>query len=840
MLVIIIVVIFALLLVGVYFLGKSGAFNSKASPEESKTYDEKKYSMGQNAYLPVSTWGQFTPNGKTDTYSGSCINYTAQSSTLSLGFPSIDSLNDKTANYIKSTQECVDPDQILAQAGTHTCQNPNNGAGGTGCITSTSFSTYSVGDYVPVGVTEGISPNPYYISCGSKACPGELGLIVPNFTNVINPSYTLSTKPSSIDPNSNYPNCIQNNGVTEPNTGAFYTAILPCDLSDPSQVFRMVRYSFDDSYVPSVNPTGIYAAIIHRATGFYLAPDMEFLQTINPVTGDFVPNSYTYYFDSLIVNTDPVDNTNKYVNLILINPTYDNVRNGIYWLLQNQTPDATKPANAIDPNNSLNCDASDVYPVNSGVNRPSNCLDTGVPPWYNPCNPISEGVCGTLNTDTYIPYSPQQFVYVPNIYLVPKDTTDLVEYWTYLTNQYSIQLGSINELNPNDWSSVDDNYKGVYASTTTYSFGDIVYYQTTTPNDQGFYVSINAGDNLGNPPSVSSLDWKPVIFDYNASPTSPASVLPLTLNYSGNWSANGPNPPTTILYNGPDVANYPKKTGDVVTYNYNGNLYTYVALQNTLNPPAASVIPPADPSTPINPSILPNYPPVPSSSYWQQISTYSSAGPINYIKGQIFASTKGGTCFVYIGDDGSNTTLPDLYTEVSNIPMLKKFLTKIPADVYYYTNQGPSSGTVQANTLQAQRNPFYGSDGNYTNTTLSGSIFNSANGFIGKIPTDIHDKYYSGGSNEIIAAIVPKLNTSVTIANPNPSPIIYPSSNTSAPVPLPSYPPKPVPFSDNTRLLDSQFIGATNLSLQLQSPISVFRDPISIQYKSFNPFNVTQ
>jgi hypothetical protein len=62
--------------------------------------------------------------------------------------------------------------------------------------------------------------------------------------------------------------------------------------------------------------------------------------------------------------------------------------------------------------------------------------------------------------------------------------------------------------------------------------------------------------------------------------------------------------------------------------------------------------------------------------------------------------------------------------------------------------------------------------------------------------------------------------------------------NTVPPASAPG--PAPVPFNDTTKLLDSQFIGATNMTLQLQSPISNFRDPISAQFSSFNPFNVTQ
>jgi hypothetical protein len=798
MLVIIIIVVFALLLIGVYFLGRSGVFNSKESPQQTKTEAENQFSMGQNAYLPVSTWGNFTPNDKNNLYSGSCLNYTATSSTLSLGFPNIDSLNSGSTLYIKSTQDCVDPDQILAQAGKHTCINPNNGGGGTGCITSTAFSynsvNYSIGDFVPVGVTEGITPaNPYYINCGSKVCPGELGLIVPNFTNVFDPKNTLSTKPSSISPTSNYPNCIQNNGVNEPNTGAFYTGLLPCDLGDISQVFRMVRYSFDDTYTPSVDPAGIYAVIIHRATGFYLAPDMNYLQSINPITGDFVPNSYTYYFDSLKVNTDISDSSNKYVDLILINPIYDTVRNGIYWLLQNQTPDATKPADAINPVNSINCNTSYVYPINSN-SVPNNCLTTGVPPWYNPCNPTSNTNCGTPNTDIYIPYSPQQFVYVPNIYLVPKDTTDLIEYWTYLTNQYSIQIGSKSILDETNWKAVDDVYKGIWNNVTNYSIGDIIYYNVL-PNE-GFYLAVT--NNIATTPTTIS-DWTPVVYEKAGVI---AKSLPLTINYAGIWNASR-------LYYGPtnNITLNPNLTGDVVTTTSSGNIYTYINIDSnspvapetrpvTPLPPGVTATPPVGVTPPTSPA---------SNTYWQQIYTYSQTPSFDYDIGQLFA-TSDGNCYVYVGTPSvSPSTLPNLFVITDNVPLLKKFLTKIPADVYYYDN--PSG--IRRN------NPFYGS--NTTPFSFDVPLPFGNNQYVQDLSTSIKvTSFYSGNSrNYVVASITPKLTTTPSGATPS-------------------------VFSDTTKLLDSQFVGATNLFLQYQSPISEFKDPISYQYKGFNPFNVSQ
>lgn len=826
MLVIIIIIIFVLLLVGVYFLGKSGTFNSKASPEESKTYDEKKYSMGQNAYLPVSTWSQFTPNSNDAVASGSCLNYTAPSNSLVLGFPSIDALNNTPittpVNYIKSTQECIDPDQILAQAGKHTCQNPNNGGGGTGCITSTSFifdgDNYDTGDFAPVGVTEGILPgNPYYIACGSKVCPGEIGLIVPQFTNILDSKITLSDKNDG-----NYPICLQNNGLTDPATGSFYTSALSCDLSDVGQVFRMIRYSFDSDYNPSVDTAGIYAAIIHRATGFYLAPNMEYKPSINPITGELLQTGYTYYFDSLIVSTDPNESSNSYVDLILINPKYDTVRNGIYWLLQNQTPDATKPADSINPNNSINCNASYVYPIVPDLDVPKNCLATGVPSWYNPCNPDPNTPNSTTNpknktyscqsvppgvpVETYIPVSPQQFVYIPNIYLVPKDTTDLIEYWTYLSNQYSIQLGTTSVLDSTNWRSVDDAYKGVWSSSIQYIIGDIVYYNVG-PNE-GFYMSI-ANPNLSQSPPALGIYW--VFVGFDSTPSGPSQVLPLISNYQNFWNARQ-------LYYGPaaDITAFNNLTGDVVNSYTSGNITTFIDIRA---PPAP---PPLDARTPtLNPagiSAIPtgNILPAPpaNNTYWQQIYTYNNSVLMTYVPGQLF-STDNGTCYIYTGPSGTSTFLPNLFTSVSNTPMLKKFMTNIPADVFYYSNTTVPSGDLPV----PFPNPFYGA------TVPIPSPFSMA-GVSGQNMLDIQDipggaspdlvKYYNQYylRNFVIAAITPKLTTTPA-----------PPSGT---------------FTDTTKLYDSQFINAVNLKLQLQAPISDIKDPITFNYKNYNPFNVVQ
>jgi hypothetical protein len=452
MLALIIIGILVIALVIAYFLGRSGNFNSKGTPTEEKTQAEKKYSTSANAYLPSSVWSDFTPNPASQTEgSGSCLNYTQTSNQYSIGVPCINGgigcLNTSgPGSYYISTQSCNDPDQILAQAGSHICEKPNSGAAGTGCIASTKFTvgstTYYPGDLVPTGVTEGIigpQSSPYFIPCGNNPCQGTIGLIIPNFS----PLETTAGLSSNINQCITFDPLGEDNSAKNP--AKYDVKLEDCDLRNFNQIFRFVRYSLNSDYSFTQDDNGIYAACIFRANGFYLAPELNLLKLDD--------NSVTYFFDSPVINTDtfygcdtgptgPIGATGpvvqpQVIKLLLIDPQDDNVRNGVYWLLQNQTPNPIVPQGTNDFNNFLGCidRATQTYPVSD-----SDCANQqlGIPSWFNP--PSSSSPNPYQSSDTYLPISPQQMVYIPNIYLVPKDNTNLQEYWTYLTNQFSIQL----------------------------------------------------------------------------------------------------------------------------------------------------------------------------------------------------------------------------------------------------------------------------------------------------------------------------------------------------------------------------------------------------------------
>jgi hypothetical protein len=465
MLALIIIGILVAVLIASFFLGRSGSFNPKGTPTQEKTQAEKKYSSAANAYLPASVWSDFIPNLSGEIAgSGSCLNYTQTSNTYSIGVPCINGgsgcLNTSgPGSYYISNQTCTDPDQILAQAGTHICQTLNNGSAGTGCIASSKLEynsiTYYPGDLVPKGSIEGIigsGSSPYFIPCGNTPCQGTIGLIIPNFSPV----------ESITELSSNINNCITFDLSGEDNSAknpARYDVKLEiCDLQNLSQIFRLVRYSLNSDYSFTQDDNGIYAAYIFRSNGFYLAPELTFVPTLDE---NGVQNGVTYFFDSPISPdikdcdsgpTGPIVNKQG-IKLLLIDPNDDTVRNGIYWLLQNQTPNPILYQGSNNPQNFLGCmdglDVSSVYQTVSypvGQDRCANQI-LGIPSWFQP--DVTDFTAGPTdgyfyqNKDAYLPISPQQMIYIPNIYLVPKDNTNLQEYWTYLTNQYSLQIANI-------------------------------------------------------------------------------------------------------------------------------------------------------------------------------------------------------------------------------------------------------------------------------------------------------------------------------------------------------------------------------------------------------------
>lgn len=577
MLALIFIVILIFLVLAIWLIGKSGVFRSKTTPQPDPrpTNQQLKYSTGVNAYLPVSTWSEFKTNAVNDVFSGGCFNYTAPSAFNKLGDPCLNGsgcLNDiGAAGFLKTSSSCVDPDQVLAWAGQHVCEKNTTGSAGTGCVLTKQITigatTYYPGQLVPIGAIE----NNLYVSCGNTACQGVIGVIAPNFDVVTSQSDTNLNTCLSVGAQIN----------PDPNVAQFEVDLNNCDLSDFRQIFRVTRYNLDNDYNYVQDDNGIYAKIVFRANGFYLAPDLNASLSYN---SNNVIQGYDYFFDSPIINNNPLAYVDdEYINLILINSQDDQSnRQGIYWLLQDQTPNATVPSEQIDFANSVNCDYTAIPPVVANPpTTPANCLRTGVPDFYKQ---FTDSGSTKPNPNLEYPISPQQMVYVPNIYLVPKDNSDLIEYWTYLTNQFTIQFMTF----PNDINTWMYGSKNITAwnSSTNYEIGDVVVVSSTN------YICISANSNK-NPPSFSAywtvIDgttplWNP------ATPYTNGDVVRISdsSNYPYNVNGTSLDPPNYFFVAVASSTNVNPVTTKVVMRRFLQNMPITVQCGST----AASMAPP--------------------------------------------------------------------------------------------------------------------------------------------------------------------------------------------------------------------------------------------------------
>lgn len=561
--VIVFLLIVILLLVILFLLDKSGKFdqpeplNSKTAAQ-TKTYQQRQANVAGNTFLPTPVWSQPQPYNVNTT--GQCLAYTFLGNQYLPAEPSYAILNGSggrgiinTSSYLGVTgpvQGCIDTDQLFAATIQHECINQNGTSAGAGCIltVATNVDTGSgtqlllPGERAPQGTIEG---NPQITGVGSEVlyspcfpsnlsgtppgsagvyCAGSLGLLIPNFIPQANSDPGITGVAN---------NCMYAS-TTDPNftkEGYYETYVKPCDLTDQSQMFRMVRYSLDSSYNLNLDNNGNLASIIHRATGFYVAPSVYFQENpsislnekaqligSNPSGVEVVVNDQ-YNFEELNIVDQQVTDINgetypDYVDVILINPAYDTTRNGVYWLLQNQTINPQINPNLTNIKNFL---GQGVYPTQSDFTKhypqalpaplqsypftqifqpgvagltgpplyptsglgpqPPNGLPLNIPNNYmlNPngdqsslpdntyivCSqPVSSatepncwfGVTFTSpSTNVYnikpgvvenVPMatSPQQIVYVPDLYLLPTITTDPVRLWTYLINSYSLNL----------------------------------------------------------------------------------------------------------------------------------------------------------------------------------------------------------------------------------------------------------------------------------------------------------------------------------------------------------------------------------------------------------------
>jgi hypothetical protein len=440
---VLIIVLIVLVIVGISLYNKTKGTNNgfvDATPPIT-TQQQQQSNLKYNSYLPVPSWGDFIPSSSP---SGQCLNYSISAAQFTPEFPSFNGLNSGAGRgYIATNQTCLDVDQIFAQAGSHTCQYNNAGSAASGCILTVPTLVNGVlkypGTIVPRGTTEGFSNSSgtgsYFVPCnygnfstttipsadnGTSACGGSIGLISPNFTPIKNltQSNSLCSDPTS----TMFNQCI---ALSDARTaGVTYNVELrECSLGDFEQIFRVTRYEIDDTFTLTQNDQGRFASIVYRENGFYLAPDLF----QDPVSG-------AYQFDLLNKDfTTSLQQGQDTVQLKLINPANDPTRNGIYWFFQNQLTDPAYDPVSIPPQQYYGCN---IYGVDQTTPK-GKCSLEGIPSFYQP-DYIVSGLATSYTGSA--PISPQQFVYIPDVYQFPTSEIDLSGLWSYLENQFSLNM----------------------------------------------------------------------------------------------------------------------------------------------------------------------------------------------------------------------------------------------------------------------------------------------------------------------------------------------------------------------------------------------------------------
>lgn len=165
-------------------------------------------------------------------------------------------------------QDCIDPDQLMAQKMVHVC---------TGNELTNLTSSYCLkqdGKKAKLGEVE-----EYYQKCGTNEekqiiyCKGSLSLLTFNLDqgksgpNVFDNAHCMSVPLYNIDSKGNYQNII----------GVKSSVCNSAELYDnfPAQLFRIERASFDGKNF-IINSSGQFAKIIHRKSGYVLAPTSDY------------------------------------------------------------------------------------------------------------------------------------------------------------------------------------------------------------------------------------------------------------------------------------------------------------------------------------------------------------------------------------------------------------------------------------------------------------------------------------------------------------------------------------------------------------------------------------
>lgn len=395
--VIIFLVFLVIVILIIVAIAKSGIY---AAPTEvqskNQTTAQRTQNVPINTFTTLPVWSKPVPYDPEGT--GQCTVYTFKGTNYVPAAPSYEILNNNETdkfispyNYYGTDvpiQTCIDADQLFASTISHECLNPQGISAGAGCIltvntsvknSDNTYQLYYPGEKVPYGTIEGdptVAPNnnklytecvPNYLSGNvpnTVYCQGSVGLIVPNFTPQLTYDQPDTTNRCLLAITEN---------VTPQKDGHLPVGTTGCNLAEQNEIFRMIRYTLNSDYTLTQNNRGNLAAIIHRATGYYLAPKLTFI-TQKPteiIEGVIVNSTTSYYdFDKPIIEygdvTDKAGNTYKdYIDLVLINPKYDLKRNGVYWLLQNQI---VNPSINPDTTNIGKFLQQGVYPNQSNYN----------------------------------------------------------------------------------------------------------------------------------------------------------------------------------------------------------------------------------------------------------------------------------------------------------------------------------------------------------------------------------------------------------------------------------------------------------------------------------------
>lgn len=513
-------IILIVLIVIVILIDKSNILKKPESlTKKDLSVEKQQASLPSNINLPYPTWSQPQPfPGSTGT--GLCNIYTFLAGDSTPGIPSYTKLNNNERGWIIQPTDpnfvCLDGDQIFANTISHKCINSQGTSAGAGCYATVNTGIYGPGDPVPLGTVEGDTTvsgsSLLYTSCvpsglnsnkkNSSYCIGDIGLIIPQFTPQQN--YNSDTN-----------QCLaglyfQGSTGSSLEYNMYNTAMEQCNLSEPTQIFRFIRYTYTSSNGLIQSESGNLVAIIHRYTGYYLAPKfntLNYFDSNNAV-------QYSYQYDNPVINysfiTDNYGNNfNTSIDLILINPNVD-TRNGVYWLLQdqvinpeiqpqtfnfdsyngigvytNQENYATQFKPKIETNNNTTPTVESYFftqtakycnATNGGA---TGCTVPGYP--YTPVAltiPNNTNVGCLFGTNLISPatvigvplgIAPQQIVYVPDLNLLPNPDPSTT--WTYLLNSFSINIDSSN--NP------------ILTPFRTSMTADLQYNCLDDPNDMG-------------------------------------------------------------------------------------------------------------------------------------------------------------------------------------------------------------------------------------------------------------------------------------------------------------------------------------------------------------------